>query len=79
MGASAMPTASGGTGGPSASPGQVMALMGGLGILAAVALPIAYGALGFVGGLIAAAFYNLIAKFAGGLKFDVEDIGHLPR
>jgi hypothetical protein len=39
-----------------------------------VFLPILYGALGFVGGVIAAALYNLIAKWTGGLEFEVTEV-----
>lgn len=41
------------------------------GIGAIVFLPIFYGLLGFVGGLIGAALYNLVAGFIGGLELDV--------
>jgi len=37
-------------------------------------LPILFGAFGFVGGVIAAALYNLIAKWTGGLEFEVTDV-----
>ncbi len=45
-----------------------------MGLAAIILIPIFYGVLGFIGGIIGSAFYNLIAKFVGGLKFDVEDI-----
>lgn len=38
-----------------------------------VMLPIAYAALGFIGGALGAVLYNLIAKFTGGLKFELVD------
>ena len=47
-------------------------MMAGLGLLAIVLLPICYGLLGFVAGLISAFFFNLAAKYAGGLEIDVE-------
>ena len=38
-----------------------------------VILPVAYAALGFLGGIIGAVVYNLIAKLTGGLKFELVD------
>ena len=38
-----------------------------------VILPFAYAALGFIGGIIGAFVYNLIAKFTGGLQFELAD------
>lgn len=40
----------------------------------AIVLPVLYAAVGFLGGLIAAALYNLIAKWTGGFEFEVRDI-----
>jgi len=37
-------------------------------------LPVLYGVLGFIFGVIAAAMYNLIAKWTGGLEFEVTDV-----
>ncbi len=46
-----------------------------LGMIAmAVVIPIMYGVMGFVGGVICAALYNLIARWVGGIEFDVEDV-----
>jgi hypothetical protein len=36
--------------------------------------PVLYGILGFIGGIIAAAVYNLVVKFTGGLEFEVRDV-----
>ncbi len=44
----------------------------GLGII--IALPIAYGIGGFIGGAICAFVYNIIAKMTGGLEFSFEDV-----
>lgn len=52
--------------------GLGMGMMAGLGVLAIVLFPIFYGLLGFVAGVISAFFYNLAAKYAGGLEIDVE-------
>ncbi|QTN34099.1 hypothetical protein HZ994_17825 [Akkermansiaceae bacterium] len=51
------------------------ALGGGVGmIVIAVILPIVYGALGFVAGVIMALVYNLIAKMTGGLEMTVKHV-----
>jgi hypothetical protein len=43
------------------------------GIVFAVLIPIIYAVMGFIGGIIAAALYNLVAKWTGGLQFEVKD------
>jgi len=40
----------------------------------AILLPVFYAVAGFVGGVIAAAIYNLVAKWTGGLEFEVRDV-----
>ncbi len=35
-------------------------------------MPVVYGIGGFIGGALAALLYNLVAKIAGGIEFDVE-------
>ncbi|MFO1475086.1 MAG: hypothetical protein U1F98_00370 [Verrucomicrobiota bacterium] len=40
----------------------------------AILLPILYGVLGFLAGVLGAAVYNLIAKLTGGLEFEVRDV-----
>ena len=48
---------------------------GGLGgAFFAILLPVLYAVVGFIGGIIAAAIYNLAAKWTGGLEFEVRDI-----
>ncbi len=42
------------------------------GVGAVFFLPISYGLLGFLGGLITAALYNGLAKVLGGIVIDVE-------
>lgn len=42
------------------------------GIGAVIVLPILYGLMGFVGGLLSSALYNLAARLVGGLELDVE-------
>jgi hypothetical protein len=39
----------------------------------AIVMPVLYAAVGFIGGIIAAALYNLIAKWTGGFEFEVCD------
>ncbi|WP_411825994.1 hypothetical protein [Luteolibacter sp. AS25] len=59
----------------SASNEAAAAMGGGLGmIIIAVILPIAYGIMGFIAGLILALVYNLIAKFTGGIEMTVVDV-----
>jgi len=40
----------------------------------AIMLPVFYAVLGFIGGVISAFIYNLIAKWTGGLEFEVRDV-----
>jgi hypothetical protein len=40
----------------------------------AILLPVIYGGMGFVVGVISAALYNLIAGWTGGLEFEVRDV-----
>jgi hypothetical protein len=53
------------------------AMMGMLfgGVAALIFLPIFYGAIGFVGGIIMAFLYNLVAGMVGGLEFEFDRIG----
>jgi hypothetical protein len=44
------------------------------GVFLAIFFPILYAALGFIGGIIMAAIYNLVAKWTGGLEFEVADV-----
>jgi hypothetical protein len=39
----------------------------------AIALPIIYAIGGFIGGMIAAAIYNLVAQWTGGFEFVLSD------
>ncbi len=40
----------------------------------ALFLPIFYGVIGFLIGVIGAAIYNLVARWTGGIEFSVEDV-----
>jgi hypothetical protein len=44
----------------------------GLGML--ILGPLIYGVVGFIGGVISAWIYNLVAKLTGGLEFTLEDV-----
>jgi hypothetical protein len=44
----------------------------GMGLAAVVIAPIVYGIFGFIGGVISAFFFNLAAKYAGGLELEVQ-------
>lgn len=45
----------------------------GLGVLSIIVLPIIYGVLGFIFGVIGAAIYNLVAKWVGGIKIELKE------
>jgi hypothetical protein len=40
----------------------------------ALFLPVLYGVMGFIAGVIVALVYNLVAKMTGGIELTVEDI-----
>ncbi len=42
------------------------------GVAAIVATPLLYGGMGFIGGLIGAALYNLVSGFVGGLEVELQ-------
>lgn len=44
------------------------------GILFIIFIPVIYGFLGFIGGVISGAVYNLIAKWTGGIEFTLADV-----
>jgi len=50
--------------------GAVFGLFFGVG--AVVVLPILYGLIGFVGGLISAGLYNVVARVLGGIELQLE-------
>ena len=54
--------------------GGAESLLGLLGVGAIVVAPICYGAMGFLGGVLTAALYNLAAKFAGGIEIEVSNL-----
>jgi hypothetical protein len=50
------------------APALFAAMMFGFGIF----MPIIYGVMGFIGGIIAAALYNVFARWIGGIEVEVE-------
>lgn len=50
--------------------GRVGAMIFGVG--AVIVMPLLYGALGFVGGIIMSALYNLVAKVVGGIEIELS-------
>jgi len=64
--------AAGSLGSALSSSGEDLLPFAGFGVLAIVALPVLYGVLGFVGGAIGGALYNLFAGIVGGLEIDVS-------
>ncbi len=42
------------------------------GVGAIIILPISYGVLGFIGGVISAALYNLVAGMFGGIEIEIQ-------
>jgi hypothetical protein len=51
-----------------AAAAAVAGIMFGMGIL----MPVIYGVMGFIGGVIGAAIYNLVARWIGGIELEVE-------
>lgn len=52
----------------SAAPAAVAGIMFGMGLF----MPVIYGVMGFIFGIIGAAIYNLIARWIGGIEVEVE-------
>jgi hypothetical protein len=51
-----------------AAAAAITGVMFGMGLL----MPVIYGVMGFIFGVISAALYNLIARWIGGIEVDVE-------
>lgn len=47
-------------------------MMMGMGLAAVIILPIFYGILGFIAGLLSALFFNIAAKYTGGLEIEAR-------
>ncbi|MFQ5823946.1 MAG: hypothetical protein ACE5JB_07820 [bacterium] len=52
--------------------GTGMIMPGFFGAAAIIVLPIFYGILGFIAGIIGAFFYNVVAKVVGGIKIELS-------
>jgi hypothetical protein len=61
--------------GPRGNQGEPFALLFGVG--AVIILPLVYGGMGFIGGIIMGAIYNLVAGTIGGLEIQLER-SHMP-
>ncbi len=44
----------------------------GFGFLSIIIFPIMYGILGFIGGIISSALYNLLSRWVGGIEVELE-------
>lgn len=53
------------------SPGAFLGVF--FGVAAIVALPLFYGAMGFIGEVISAALYNFIVGFTGGVELELTE------
>jgi len=51
-----------------------MGALTGIGFLAIIVFPICYGIIGFIGGLLYAALYNLAAGWTGGIEMTFEQV-----
>jgi hypothetical protein len=60
--------AQGAQGATAAPAAAVAGIMFGMGLF----MPVIYGVMGFIGGIIGAAIYNLIARWIGGIEVEVE-------
>lgn len=60
-------------GGENAKNMPAIGLLGGLAIL--ILAPIFYGVIGFIGGVIAALIYNLVASWTGGIEVTLTHVG----
>lgn len=59
--------------GQSGSPAPAAPIAGMMFVMG-LSLPVLYGMMGFVFGIIGAAIYNLIARWMGGIEVEVEDL-----
>jgi len=53
------------------SPEPLVGMIFGFGSV--VAFPILYGVLGFIGGIITAGIYNIVARWIGGIEIELEE------
>ena len=52
--------------------GQHSPLAGVVGVVFAIFMPVLYGIIGFISGLIGALLYNLFARWVGGIELELE-------
>ena len=50
------------------------AAIAGISLVFVVLLPVLYGVMGFVFGIIGAAFYNLVARWVGGFEVEIKEV-----
>jgi hypothetical protein len=61
-----------GGGGPGG--GGAGGILAGMGVCYIVMLPVIYGAAGFIGGIVFAAIYNLVAGWVGGMEMELDEM-----
>lgn len=62
--------AAGLAGGREGAPGAAMGALFGVGAI--IFMPIVYGLIGFIGGLLMAWLYNFVARLAGGIELELS-------
>ena len=50
------------------------AFAAGMMLFMAILFPVIYAVFGFIGGVVGAWLYNLIARWVGGIEFEVDDV-----
>jgi len=58
------------TAGTTQGPNAVASMLFGVGAI--VLLPVFYGVMGFIGGIIGAALYNFVSSFVGGIQVELS-------
>lgn len=61
-------------GGSDATVGGMSSIVAGIGFM--IGVPILYGILGFIMGIIGALIYNALSGIIGGIKFELEGVQH---
>ena len=55
-----------------AFPAHMGGILAGVGLFMVIIIPVMYAVMGFIGGIIAAFIYNIVAKMVGGIQVEVE-------